>query len=158
MSPIFRHRDEGNEQNEGRVAQWRRSTQAEFESLGARSLIESATEAMTKGFGRDRSGADGDPIALGQSSWGSGPTAPNIFYQFAPDRVSRSPALTDDELGLGGRIVGSVAEGQQELEHGSLVRCQLHNDLGYLDWAATRGGRVALESDEVQSELQASRA
>jgi hypothetical protein len=154
MSPLFGHRGEENDAN---FEQWRRATQAEFERLDALSLIELATEVMTKGFGPSGPGADDDSITLGQANFNSGPTANDISYHFAPDWDQRSPDLTQEDLMLRGRITKLVAEGLQELEHASLVRCQLHTDAGYLDWAATRRGRAALERGEVQSILQAPR-
>ena len=154
MSPIFGHKDE---ENDERFEQWRRATQAEFERLSALSPVDLATEVMVKGFGPDGPGADDDSITLGQANFNSGPTADDISYHFAPDWDSRSPDLTSEDLMLRGRIAKLVAEGLQELEHASLVRCQLHTDMGYLDWAATRRGRAALERGEVQSMLEPSR-
>jgi hypothetical protein len=154
MSPIFGHKDE---ENDERFDQWRQATQAEFERLNALSLADLATEVMTKGFGPDGPGADDDSITLGQANFNSGPTANDISYHFAPDWDERSPELTQDDLHLRGRISKLVAEGLQELEHASLVRCQLHTNAGYLDWAATRRGRDALERGQVQSLLQSSR-
>jgi hypothetical protein len=153
MSPLFGHKDE---ESDPRFEQWRGATQAEFERLSALSLVDLAAEVMTKGFGPDGPGADDDSITLGQANFNSGPTANDISYHFAPDWDERSPALTQDDLALRGRISKLVAEGLQELEHASLVRYQLHTDMGYLDWAATRRGRAALERGEVGSILQAS--
>ncbi len=144
------------EENDEEFEQWRLATQAEFERLSALALIDLATEVMTKGFGPGSPGADEDAITLGQANFNSGPTANDISYHFAQDWDSRSPVLTNEDLILRGRIAKLIAEGLQELEHASLVRCQLHTDMGYLDWAATRRGRAALERGEVQSILQAS--
>ena len=47
-----------------------------------------------------------------------------------------------------------AAEGLQELEHASLVRAQLHTNINYLDWTATRRGRAALASGDVQQILE----
>src|SRR4051812_5515795 len=154
MSPLFGHKDD---ESDERFEQWRRATQAEFERLWALSPVDLATEVMVKGFGPDGPGADDDAIPLEQANFISGPTANDISYHFAPDWDSRSPALTSDDLMLRGRISKLVAEGLQELEHASLVRCQLHTDAGYLDWAATRRGRAALDRGEVQGILLASR-
>jgi hypothetical protein len=151
MSPMFGHKDD---ENDERFEQWRQATQAEFERLWALSPADLATEVMVKGFGPDGPGADDDSITLGQANFNSGPTANGISYHFAPDWDSRSPGLTSEDLVLRGRISKLVAEGLQELEHASLVRCQLHTDMGYLDWAATRRGRAALERGAVPSMLQ----
>jgi hypothetical protein len=74
---------------------------------------------------------------------------------FAPARDFTTPMPTPEDQQLRERIAKLVAEGLQELEHASLVRCQLHTEMGSLDWAATRRGRAALERGEVQAVLQA---
>lgn len=89
---------------------------------------------MTRGFSPDGPGADDDSIMLGQANFNSGPTGNGISHHFAPDWDSRCPALTREDLMLRGRVSKLVAEGLQELEHASLVRCQLHTNMGYLDW------------------------
>jgi hypothetical protein len=48
-----------------------------------------------------------------------------------------------------------VAEGLQELEHASLVRCQVHTAMGTFDWAATRRGRAALQRGAVEQIMRA---
>jgi hypothetical protein len=151
---MFGHKDE---ESNGNLEQWRQATQAEYDRLNALSLIELAAEVMTKGFGGDGLGADDDAITLGQANAASGPTASGISYRFAPEASSRSSAATDGDRLLRERIAKLVAEGLQELEHASLVRCQLHTSMGYFDWAATRRGRAALERGEVQSILDASK-
>jgi hypothetical protein len=114
-----------------------------------------AAEVMTMGFGPGGPGADDDAITLGQASIGAGPTARDISFKFAPDRGFSSPWPTPDDIRLRERVATLVAEGLQELEHASLVRCQMHTAMGYLDWVATRRGRAALERGEVQAILQA---
>ena len=106
------------------LAQWRVATQAEFERLN------------------------------GQANVNAGPTAQAISYAFAPERAFTFPVPTPEDVELRDRIAKLVAEGLQELEHASLVRCQMHTAMGYLDWTATRRGRAALERSEVQRLLQ----
>jgi hypothetical protein len=65
-----------------------------------------------------------------------------------------SPLPAADDYQLREQAIRLVAEGLQQLEHASLVRFQLHTSMGYLDWAATRRGRAALERGEVLSLLQ----
>lgn len=155
MPPMFNHKSDPNDTGDGNLEQWRQATQAELEHLNALPLSELATEVMTKGFGPDGPGANDDSITLGQANAQAGPTAVDISYRFAPDWDSRSSQLTSDDVLLRGQISKLVAEGLQELEHASLVRCQLHTAMGHFDWAATRRGRAALESDQIQSILEA---
>jgi hypothetical protein len=137
-----------------RIEQWRLDMQAELERLSALPLTELATQVMIRGFGPGGPGADDDAITLGQANVGAGPTAERITFEFAPERGFTFPLPTPEDFKLRERIAKLVAEGLQELEHASLVRLQRHTAMGYLDWAATRRGRAALERGEVQSILQ----
>ena len=150
MSP-FGHKDDDKREM---LAQWRVATQAEFERLNALPMMELATEVMIRGFGPGSPGADDDAITLGQANVNAGPTAQAISYAFAPERAFTFPVPTPEDVELRDRIAKLVAEGLQELEHASLVRCQMHTAMGYLDWTATRRGRAALERSEVQRLLQ----
>ena len=150
MSP-FGHKDDDKQEM---LAQWRVATQAEFERLNALPMMELATEVMIRGFGPGSPGADDDAITLGQANVNAGPTAQAISYAFAPERAFTFPVPTPEDVKLRDRIAKLVAEGLQELEHASLVRCQMHTAMGYLDWTATRRGRAALERSEVQRLLQ----
>jgi hypothetical protein len=62
---------------------------------------------------------------------------------------------TPEDVQLRERITRLVAEGLQELEHASLVRCQVHTAMGSFDWAATRRGRAALERGAVEHIMRA---
>ncbi len=150
MSP-FGHKDDDKQEM---LAQWRVATQAEFERLNALPMMELATEVMIRGFGPGSPGADDDAITLGQANVNAGPTAQAISYAFAPERAFTFPVPTPEDVKLRDRIAKLVAEGLQELEHASLVRCQMHTAMGYLDWTATRRCRAALERSEVQRLLQ----
>lgn len=150
MSP-FGHKDDDKQEM---LAQWRVATQAEFERLNALPMMELATEVMIRGFGPGSPGADDDAITLGQANVNAGPTAQAISYAFAPERAFTFPVPTPEDVKLRDRIAKLVAEGLQELEHASLVRCQMQTAMGYLDWTATRRGRAALERSEVQRLLQ----
>ena len=149
---MFGH-DEKKQDKDEKLEQWRAAAQAEFKRLTGLPVGQLASEVMVKGFGPGGPGADDDAITLGQANINSGPTAEDISYAFVPQSGVRFPSPED--LKLRERISRLIAEGLQELEHASLVRCQMHTSMGYLDWAATRRGRAALEGDEIQSILQA---
>ena len=62
--------------------------------------------------------------------------------------------ITPEDGFLREQIIKLVAEGLQQLEHASLVRCQSHSEeTGGFDWAATRRGRAALDRGQVQAIL-----
>jgi hypothetical protein len=62
--------------------------------------------------------------------------------------------ITAEDRFLREQIIKLVAEGLQQLEHASLVRCQAHSEeTGGFDWAATRRGRAALDRGQVQAIL-----
>jgi len=145
---VLGHKD-GNKQE--LAEQWRQTMRQELDRLAALSLTDLAAEVMVKGFGPAGPGADDDAISLGQANIGAGPDAVDISREFVPDAVSFP---TDEDLQLRARIAKLVAEGLQELEHASLVRCQMHTSSGYFDWAATRRGRAALERNEVKTVLE----
>jgi len=151
VSPKFGRADEDKQE---KIEQWRLAIQAEFERLSALPLIELAAEVMIRGFGPGGPGADDEAITLGQANADAGPTAELISFKFAPERGFTFPLPPPEDFKLRDRIAKLVAEGLQELEHASLVRCQMHTAMGYLDWAATWRGRAALERGEVQSILQ----
>ena len=151
MSPKFGRKDE---EKQEKLEQWRLAMQAEYERLNGLPLIELAAEVMIRGFGPGGRGADDDAITLGQENAGAGPTAELISFEFAPVRGFTFPLPTSEDVQLRALIAKLVAEGLQELEHASLVRCQMHTSMGYLDWGATRRGRAALERGEVQRNLE----
>ena len=154
MSPFGRKEDQGQDKQE-RLAQWRLAAQAEFERLGSLPLIELAAEVMIKGFGPGAPGADDGGITVGQANMHAGPTAMHISFEFVPDRGFTFPAPTEEDTALREQVAKLMAEGLQQLEHASLVRCQLHTEMGSLDWTATRMGRAALDRGEVPRTLQA---
>jgi hypothetical protein len=159
MSP-FGHRHEGEQEQDklSQLRQWQAAVEAEFERLNALSLTDLAAEVMIKGFGPGGQDRDDDAITVGQQNRGAGPTVTEISSYLQPERgfdwIPNSQEFELVELTLD-RITKIVAEGLQELEHASLVRCQLHTEMGYLDWAVTRRGRAALERGDVASVLQA---
>jgi hypothetical protein len=152
---MFGRKDEGKQDKQEHLEQWRLAMQTAFERLSALPLIELATEVMVKGFGPGGPAADDDAITLGQANANAGPTAELISFEFAPERGFTFPLPTPEDFKLRERIAKLVAEGLQELEHASLVRFQMHTAMGYLDWAATRRGRAALERGEVERILRA---
>jgi hypothetical protein len=162
MSPFGHKReDEQGQDKQEQLKQWRAAVEAEFERLNALSLAELATEVMVKGFGPGGDNRDDYDITVGQANRGAGPTVAEISSYVQPERgfewVPNSQEFELVEPTLD-RITKLVAEGLQELEHASLVRCQLHTEMGYLDWAVTRRGRAALERGEVAGVLQAASA
>ena len=151
MSPFGRKDDQGQGKQE-RLEEWRRAARTEFERLNSLPLIELAAEVMIKGFGPGAPGADDDAITSGQANINAGPTAMDIASEFAP--YTGYAFLTPEDKALREQFAKLVAEGLQQLEHASLVRCQLHTSMGYLDWTATRIGRAALDKGEVPQILQ----
>jgi hypothetical protein len=151
MSAKFGRKDE---EKQEKIEQWRLAMQAAYVRLDGLPLIGLAVEVMTRGFGPGGPGADDDRITLGQANINAGPTAERISFEFAPERGFTFPLPTPGDFELRARIARLVAEALQELEHASLVRCQMHTSMGYLDWAATRRGRAALERGEVQRILE----
>ena len=156
MSPMFGHKDDEMQagSKQARAEQWRQAAQAEVARLSALPLAELAAEVMARGFGPGSRGGDDGSITVGQANAGAGPTADGISYRFVPDRGFSSPLPTAGDYQLREDVTRLVAEGLQQLEHASLVRFQLHTSMGYLDWAATRRGRAALERGEVLRLLQ----
>lgn len=152
---MFGRNTEDKHEKEEKVEEWRRQTEAEFERLNALPLIELATEVMIKGFGPGGPGADDDAITLGQANASAGPTAEALSFELVPARGFTFPLPTREDFKLRDQIAKLVAEALQQLEHASLVRCQMHTAMGYLDWTATRRGRAALETGGVEGLLQA---
>ena len=149
---MFGHENDDKQQ---RTEQWRLAMQAELGRLSALPVEELAFEVMLRGFGPGGPGADDDASSLGQANIGAGPTAGDISLRFVPDRGFSFPVPTPEDVQLRERITRLVAEGLQELEHASLVRCQVHTALGSFDWAATRRGRAALERGAVEHIMRA---
>jgi hypothetical protein len=149
VSP-FGHKDDDKQEM---LAQWR-VAQAEFERLNALPMIELATEVMIRGFGSGSPGADDDAITLGQANVNAGPTAQTISYAFAPERAFTLPVPTPEDVKLRDRIAKLVAEGLQELEHASLVRCQMHTAMG--TWTGRQHGVARPRSSAVRSNASCS--
>lgn len=139
-----------NDDKQQRTEQWRLAMQAELGRLSAMPIEELAIEVLIRGFGPGGPGADDDAISLGQANIGAGPDAGDISLRFVPERGFTFPVPTPEDVQLRERITRLVAEGLQELEHASLVRCQLHSAMGTFDWAATRRGRAALQRGAVE--------
>lgn len=124
----------------------------EIARLDALPLADLAAEVMIRGFGPGGPGADDDAISVAGSS-NIGPTATGIALLLVPDRGFAFPVPTAEELKLSEQLTKLVAEGLQQLEHASLVRCQIHREMSRFDWAATRYGRAALQRGDVQAIL-----
>ena len=139
-----------NDDKQQRAEQWRHAMQAELSRLSALPVEELAVEVMIRGFGPGGPGADDDAISLGQANVGAGPTAGDISLRFVPDRGFAFPVPAPEDVQLRELLTRLVAEGLQELEHASLVRCQVHTAMGTFDWAATRRGRAALQRGAVE--------
>lgn len=152
MSPFGRAQDQRQDKQQ-ELEQWRLAARTELGRLGALPLADLATEVMTRGFGPGAPGADDQAITVGQQNANAGPTAMDISYQFVPD--DEYPGSAPEDTALRQQLARLVAEGLQQLEHASLVRCQLHTQMGSLDWTATRLGRAAIERGEVGQILRA---
>jgi hypothetical protein len=122
MAPFGRNEDRGQDKQE-RLAQWRLAAQAEVERLSSLPLTELAAEVMIKGFAAGAPGAS-DTIGTGQGYPRAGSTAGVISFEFVPERGFSFPVPAPEEIALREQVAMLVAEGLQQLEHASLVRCQ----------------------------------
>jgi hypothetical protein len=147
---MFGNKDEDKQY---KLEQWQHAMRQEIARLDALPLADLAAEVMIRGFGPGGPGADDDAISTGQANINAGPTAKDIALRFVPDRPFTFPLPTAEELKPLQQLTRLVAEGLQQLEHASLVRCQMHTAMGYFDWAATRYGRAALQRGDVQAVL-----
>lgn len=147
MSPFSRKEDQGSDKQE-RMAQWRLAARAELDRLSSLPLTDLAAEVMTRGFGPGAPGA-GQLPGPGQATATTDPTVWVISFEFAPDRGFTTP----EDAALRRQITELVAEGLQQLEHASLVRCEVQRQ--ELGWKITRAGRAALHSGEVPQILRA---
>jgi hypothetical protein len=136
-----------------KLEQWQHAMRQEIARLDALPLADVAAEVMNRGFGPGGPGADDDAISAGGRNVNAGPTAADIALRFVPDRGFTFPIPTAGELKLRRHLARLVAEGLQQLEHASLVRCQMHSEMGIFDWSATRHGRAALQRGNVQAIL-----
>lgn len=140
---------------EQHLRQWRNATQAEYERLDALPLAFLAAEVMVRGFGPGGPGYNDDEITVAHASASAGPTIRDISLRFAPDGNFSLHEPSPEDVRLRQRIEKLVAEGLQQLEHASLVRCQVHHEIGTFDWAATRRGRAALVHGDIPAILSA---
>jgi hypothetical protein len=136
-----------------KLEQWQHAMRQEIARLDALPLADVAAEVMIRGFGPGGPGADDDAISVGRDRVNAGPTAADISLLIVADRGFTFPIPTAGELKLRQQLTRLVAEGLQQLEHASLVRCQMHSEMGIFDWAATRYGRAALQRGDVQAIL-----
>lgn len=63
-------------------------------------------------------------IRAGQANLRAGPTAGTISFEFVPERGFSFPVPAPEDIALREQAAILVAEGLQQLEHASLVRCQ----------------------------------
>jgi hypothetical protein len=129
MSPLFGHT--GNDEADDAALP------AEVSRLNSLSVVQLATEVMTKGFGPGAPGADpDDTVTVSGPNTNAGTPVSVIATAFAPGGSTRG---ADDSVRLS--LYRLVAEGLQALEHVSLIRAQLHTAMGSLDHAVTRLGQ-----------------
>jgi hypothetical protein len=160
MSHLGHHQQRQQEHiwHQQELAQWRQAAQAEYQRLYALPLADLAAEVMTRGFGPGGPGYDDDRYTVAHESLNRGPTILDISYRFVPDvDVDYRDGWGPEDKILREQVNKLVAEGLQQLEHASLVRCQIHHEMGTFDWAATRWGRTALDRGEVQAILHGGR-
>jgi hypothetical protein len=148
MSP-FGHKEKDGAKQE-RVDQYRLALTVELERLDSLPLAQLAAEVMVKAFGPGGPGADEEDVTVGQANAHAGPGLYRICGLVEADRRGLGFTYTDEDDELLERIRRLVAEGLQELEHASLIRVQLHTEMGSPDYATTRRGRAALERGEVE--------
>jgi hypothetical protein len=142
MSPLFGHKDEtGDEQPDAGALG------SEVDRLDSLTLAELAVEVMNKGFGPGGPGADeAETVTTGGPNINAGATVSQIAGEFMPGGSSHGA-----DASVVPRLNRLIAEGLQSLEHASLIRAQLHTEMGGLDFALTRLGRAALRDGSVES-------
>ncbi len=128
--------------------------EAEIERLDRLPLPALAAAVMGKAFGpgarwedREEEATVGGPGAL------AGATVEGIAAAMAPDDTARG---ADQRTIL--RLQRLVAEGVQALEHAALVRAQLHDGVGALDYTPTRLGRKVLAAGAVAQVVEGGRS
>jgi hypothetical protein len=137
------------------ILQWRQAMQAEYERLYAMSLPDLAAEVMARAFGSGgQNGYDDAAITVGYQNSGAGPTHYHISERFVPEFDFGWEERQGEDRILREQIERLVAEGLQVLEHASLVRCQIHHEMGAFDWTATRYGRAMLDQGQIQAVLR----
>src|SRR5258708_540864 len=141
------------EDKQYKLEQWQHAMRQEIARLDALPPADLAAEVMIRGFGPGGPGADDDAISVGRDNVNAGPTALKISFLFVPDRGFTFPVPTAGEVKLRQQLARLVAEGLQQLEHASLVRCQMHSEMGIFDWTARGYGRAALQRGNVQATL-----
>src|ERR1022692_1524012 len=137
MSPMFGKKDEP-----GQPPQADAALQAEFDRVSALSLVQLASEVMTKGFGPGGPGADDSSVTVGGPNADSGIEVTGIADKFVNYQPQYFGIPSPSEV-LWRQFSRIIAEGLQELEHASLVRAQMHTSQNSLDFTTTRLGRAS---------------
>jgi hypothetical protein len=136
MTPLFGHKDD-DPADDG-------AFQAEVDRLASLPLPQLASEVMTKGFGPGAPGDDpNDTVTVGGPNINAGTTIADVVGVLVEGFSTKGA----DQLVQ--RLRRLVAEALQALEHASLIRVQLHTEMGALDFAITRLGRAAVEQGAV---------
>lgn len=138
MSPMFGKKDEP-----GQPPQADAALQAEFDRVSALSLVQLASEVMTKGFGPGGPGADDSSVTVGGPNADSGIEVTGIADKFVNYQPQYFGIPSPSEV-LWRQFSRIIAEGLQELEHASLVRAQMYTSQNSLDFTTTRLGRASL--------------
>jgi hypothetical protein len=148
------HKQEEQMARQQALWKWRNAMQAVYERLSVMPLPDLAAEVMAVAFGPGGPGYNDQAITVAHDNAYTGPTERQISELFAPDFNWGWEEQGPDDRNFREQIVKLVAEGLQVLEHASLVRCQIHHNMGTFDWAATRYGRAMLDQGQVQAVLR----
>lgn len=138
MSPLFGHKDDGQDD----VA----AINAETERVAALSLPQLGAEVMARGFAADGPGGPGKPGSLetpGDLRVGLSDIAREFTPAYTGRGVGREQMVRFDQL---------VAEGLQVLENAALVRVTWPGGMAH--YVATRLGRATQQRGNVQRILE----
>jgi hypothetical protein len=124
------------------------------ERLDQMPLSALATEVMVRAFGPGAAWEDPEEeVTVGGPTARAGATVTGISAAMIPDELAKS---ADERTWL--RLQRLVAEAVQVLEHGELIRGQLHTGMTDLDYTPTRLGRTVLAAGAVAEVVGGERA
>ncbi len=125
--------------------------ETEVERLDKLPLPALAAEVMAKAFGPGAEWEDPEEeVTVGGPNVGAGATVAGIAAAMAPEGTTKG---ADERTRL--RLQRLVAEAVQVLEHGALIRPQMHTAMNNLDYTLTRLGRTVLAAGAIAEVLAA---
>jgi hypothetical protein len=123
--------------------------EAEIDRLDRLPLPTLAAEVMGKGFGPGAEWEDPEEEVTIGGPTGAGATVIAIATELAPGGSTKA---AHERTRL--RLQRLVAEGVQALEHAALIRPQMHEGMGALDYTPTRLGRKVLAAGAIEQVVE----